>query len=83
MDPQHCLLTSVRCGSKEAKFSTPFLVVNSFCVLLVLADIEVRVEVFGQPEVRTPDKKKSKVKNCFQTCRYGTSFSSFIVIQRH
>ncbi len=34
---------------------------NSFCVLLVLADIEVRVEILGQPEVRTPDKKKEKI----------------------
>jgi hypothetical protein len=46
---------------KKLNFSTPSLVVNSFRVLLVLADIEVRMEILGQPEVRTPDKKKKKI----------------------
>jgi hypothetical protein len=52
---------------------------NSFCVLLVLADIEVRMEILGQPEVGAPDKKKEKVKKYFPTCRFGSRFSSFTV----
>jgi hypothetical protein len=36
--------------------------VNSFRVLLVLADIEVRMEIFGQLEVGAPDRIKEKVR---------------------
>ncbi len=76
--------------SGVAQFSAPSLVVNRFCVLLVLADIEVRVEILGQPEVRAPDKirKKSKKSDLkirhqffFLYCKYrGTKFLFIINI---